>query len=326
MNTGHYEISTEHAATGIVRRIRDIPPLHYTFEIESFSFLLDSKVDAIDSEKFEVGDYKWKLSLYPSGNRKGNGNGYVSLDLAMVETNDLPLNWELNVEFRFFVFDQIRDKFLTIQFGDNEKVKRFHRMKTKWGIDQVISLDIFNDSGYGYLVDDHCIFGVEILIIKGTGKGEIHSMQKLTPGSTSYKFRIENYSTRGQSPLESKIFTIGDQKWYIPYPKLMLYPIGDSRAKEALSLYLYSKNDSTAETLSKSKVVAKYKLRLLDQRNGNHLEKTTDLNRFESDSSGWGYINFCALNDVKDQSKGYLVDNTLLIEIDFIFISVVKLI
>jgi hypothetical protein len=56
-----------------------------------------------------------RLVLYPNGNKKSNGNGHISLYLAIAATDDLPLGWEVNVNIRFFVFDQIRDKYLTIQ-------------------------------------------------------------------------------------------------------------------------------------------------------------------------------------------------------------------
>jgi hypothetical protein len=56
-----------------------------------------------------------KLVLYPNGENNGNGKGHVSLYLAIAVTNDLPLGWEVNVNIRFFLFDQIRDKYLSIQ-------------------------------------------------------------------------------------------------------------------------------------------------------------------------------------------------------------------
>ncbi|KAM7273129.1 hypothetical protein ACFE04_027793 [Oxalis oulophora] len=298
----------EHNTTaGIIRNIRDIPPIHYTFQIESFSSLLNSKVKTFESGPFEVGGYKWKLSLYPFGNE--NGNGYVSLYLSMVETNSLPINWEINVEFRFFVFDQIRDKFLTVQYGDG--VRRFHKMKTKWGMDQLISLDVFNESSNGYLFDDRCIFGVEIFIIKGNSKGEIYSMQELTPAST-YKLRVENFSW-WKRYLESEIFTIGSYNW-----KLMVYPMGDGRSKGSLSLFLKPENFPF-----KSKVYAEYNLRMIDQKNGKHHEKSGQ-SLFDNINSGWGFTNFCSLSDIKNESNGYLVNNTLLFEVEFIFISIVK--
>jgi hypothetical protein len=62
-----------------------------------------------------------RMVLYPNGNTNSNGNGHISLYLAIIATNDLLLGWEVNVRIRFFVFDQIRDNYLSIQgtFAEN---------------------------------------------------------------------------------------------------------------------------------------------------------------------------------------------------------------
>lgn len=56
-----------------------------------------------------------RVFLYPNGNKKSGVKGHISLYLAMSETNHLPLCWEVNVSFKFLVYDQIRDKYLTLQ-------------------------------------------------------------------------------------------------------------------------------------------------------------------------------------------------------------------
>ena len=56
-----------------------------------------------------------RLLLYPHGNKKRNGDGCISLYLQIAETETLPLGWQINVNFKLFVFDQIQDKYLTIE-------------------------------------------------------------------------------------------------------------------------------------------------------------------------------------------------------------------
>jgi hypothetical protein len=56
-----------------------------------------------------------RLVLYPNGKKNSNGNGHISLYLAIANTKDLQLGWEVNANIKFFVFDQIRDKYLCIQ-------------------------------------------------------------------------------------------------------------------------------------------------------------------------------------------------------------------
>ncbi|MCD9638681.1 hypothetical protein HAX54_022803 [Datura stramonium] len=57
----------------------------------------------------------WKLCLYPNGDEERGGKGHISLYLAITDTDGLPLGWEVNVSFKFLIFDQTRDKYLTIQ-------------------------------------------------------------------------------------------------------------------------------------------------------------------------------------------------------------------
>lgn len=56
-----------------------------------------------------------RLCIYPKGNKKADGDNHISLYLQMAETDKLPLGWEVNARFSLFVFDHVRDRFLTIQ-------------------------------------------------------------------------------------------------------------------------------------------------------------------------------------------------------------------
>ena len=44
-----------------------------------------------------------------------NGIGHISVYLAIVDTEKYTPGWEVNVSFKLFMFDQTRNKFLTIQ-------------------------------------------------------------------------------------------------------------------------------------------------------------------------------------------------------------------
>ncbi|XP_065870074.1 MATH domain and coiled-coil domain-containing protein At3g58370-like [Euphorbia lathyris] len=107
--------------TEVKQELRDLPPAHYLFKIENFSLLSDAKVDSYESSDFEVAGYKWKLSVYPEGKKKG----YISLYLILSESNSLPLHQEVNVSFKLFVYNQILDKYLAVQ-GINCFVANLH--------------------------------------------------------------------------------------------------------------------------------------------------------------------------------------------------------
>ncbi|MBA0791488.1 hypothetical protein Gohar_016065, partial [Gossypium harknessii] len=137
-------------------------------------------------------------------------------------------------------------------------IKRYYQMKTEWGIAQLLSLDHFNEASNGYLVDDCCTFGVEVFVIKQTGKLERLSMMKQPP-NTTITFQLQNYSKLYYERYTSSVQTIGDSKW-----ELIVYPRGNGTAKNiALSVFL---GLVEAQKLPpKGKVYAKYKLRVRDR-------------------------------------------------------------
>ncbi|XVE76887.1 hypothetical protein DITRI_Ditri13aG0016400 [Diplodiscus trichospermus] len=253
---------------GIIRLTRDLPPAHYLFKINSFSLFAEAEsIEKYESGVFESGGYKWRLLLYPNGNTKGNGDGCISLYLQIAETETLPLGWQVNVNFKFFVFDQIRDKYLTIE--DAGAVKRFHQMKTEWGFDQLLLLECFNDASNGYLVNDSCIFGAEVFVIEYKAYWEELSMIK-QPAGNPISFKIENFSKLDKECYDSPLQSVAGFKW-----NLSVYPNGDSRSKgTSLSLFLCLAEASGVPP--ERSLYVEYKLRVLDQISSNHKECSSE--------------------------------------------------
>ncbi|XVE67967.1 hypothetical protein DITRI_Ditri09bG0030600 [Diplodiscus trichospermus] len=295
---------------------RDLQPAHYLFNIESFSLLVDTGVEKYESHAFEVGGYNWRLSLYPNGNKKSNGDGFISLYLQIEDTENLPRTWEVNVNFRFFILDQIRDKY-SIEESDGV-INRFYQMKTEWGIAQLLSLDHFNDASNGYLVDDYCTFGVEIFVIKQTGKLERLSMIKQPPNNT-ITFRLENYSKSYSDSYSSHVQTIGDSKW-----KLLVHPRG-TVAWRNLSFSMFLELVEANNLPPKRKVYAQFKLRVKDRYNSNNNHERTAHKWFTAEIGNWGFPSFMPLGDLQDKTKNYIVYDTLMVEAEIIIVSKVKL-
>eukprot|EP00258_Populus_trichocarpa_P046511 XP_024462530.1 ubiquitin carboxyl-terminal hydrolase 12 isoform X1 [Populus trichocarpa] len=155
---------------GAVATVSDAPPIHYMVKIESFSSLGKNAVETYESGVFEAGGYKWKLVLYPNGNKSNNVKDHISLYLAMVDASSLPRGWEVNVIFRLFLLDQNKDSYLVIQAG---KERRFHGLKLECGFDQFIKLSTFNDARYGFVLEDTCVLGAEVFVCgeRSRGKG-----------------------------------------------------------------------------------------------------------------------------------------------------------
>lgn len=305
------------ASADITRTFRDAPPAHYTLKIENFSLFSNAKVDNFLSGDFEVHGYKWRLTLYPNGNKKSGGrNEYLALYLTLSASNVLPLDKEVYVNFKLFVYNHIKDKFLIIQDA-NETVRRFHGMKTEIGFDQLLPLKTFNDASNGYLVDDCCIFGVELFVLKHTGKGECLSMIK-QPSTTTFTWTIQDFAALDQESCRSQVFPAGRHNW-----TLVVFPVGDSTEKgKSLSLYLALED---YESLSFGRnIYAEFTLRVRDQLSGNHLEKEAHCH-FSTSVKDWGHLNFLTLEDLNNQSKGFLANDTLVVQVQIHVITVSKL-
>ena len=136
-------LNIKYSIAAITRSTRDLPPAHFSLKIESYSLLSQAVLEKFESCVFEACRHKWwtlmlylrnflfhqinsiclvshlffsrRLYLYPRGKAKIIGTGHISLYLAIAETEKLPLGWEVNASFKFFLFDQIRDMYLTIQ-------------------------------------------------------------------------------------------------------------------------------------------------------------------------------------------------------------------
>ncbi|XP_028116270.1 uncharacterized protein LOC114314038 [Camellia sinensis] len=172
----------------VTRSLRDIPPAHYLLKIESFSLLsqllLDVGMKNYESDIFEASGYKWKLSLYPSGDKERKGKGHISLYLLIAETND-----------------------------HNGKVKCFHLMKTEFDFPQLLPFGTFNDAANGYLIRDTCLFGAEV-VMNCTGRGECLTLLKKGLDIT-YTWKIDKFSSLVSKIHYSDVFTIGNQEWYM---------------------------------------------------------------------------------------------------------------
>ncbi|KAJ6860214.1 MATH domain and coiled-coil domain-containing protein [Populus alba x Populus x berolinensis] len=297
----------EKVALDTVREERHVAPAHYTMKIDSFSLLSDmvakSYLEQYESREFEASGYKWKLVLYPNGNKSRNGDGYISLYLVIADTTGFPPGWEINVIFNLFVYDQIQDKYLTI--GDG-RLRRFCAIKNQWGFPQVLPLNTFNNASNGYLIDDSCVFGAEVFVIKSEGKGEHFSMIK-DPSDGTFTWEVEYFSGLTEEFYYSKVYLAGGHKW-----KLKLFPKGDIKQRgKFLSLFL--ELDDCTKYHTGWKLFVEFTLRIKDQVQSQHHEQTIH-KWFSASVKNWGLPSFKSLTDIKNPSNNFIVNNTLIVE------------
>ncbi|KAF2294674.1 hypothetical protein GH714_014832 [Hevea brasiliensis] len=311
------ELAIKEEQTEIIRELRDLPPAHYIFKIENFSYLSNAKLESYESSDFEVGGHKWRLSLYPKGNKKGNDkNEHVSLYLVLAESNAFALHKEVNVYFKLFVYNQIQDKYLVVQDAKG-KVRRFRGAKTEWGFDKLVSLSAFNDASNGYLVDDCCIFGAEIFVIERTTKGECVSIVKELANSNTYTWKIQKFSDWNQVGYTSQVFCY----WWIQMEFDALSQWVFRRERQML-VHVFTLGGFKT-FLSGQKLYTGFILRVRDQLFGVHREQKAN-NKFCTSANNWGFTKLIPLSDLNDASKGFILDNTVIVEVEITLMTVIK--
>ncbi|KAL3750476.1 hypothetical protein ACJRO7_011475 [Eucalyptus globulus] len=259
---------------------KTVSEAQYVVKIQSYSSLSKNSADKYESGVFQAGGYKWKLVLYPNGNKSKNVEEHVSLYLSIVETSSLPSGWGVHALVRFFLRDQDKDNDLIIQDA-MRKEWHFHRTKLECGFDQFIPLKTLNDAQNGYLVDDTC----------STGQGENLLMIK-DAISQKHMWKVNNFSNLDEEFYESKVFIAGNQKW-----KIRLYPNGEGSGLGGfVSLYL---EPADRDTLPPgTKIFAGFTLRQW----------------FSASIKDWGWATFTSHADFRSPNTGYLVKDTCKVE------------
>ncbi|XP_052185449.1 uncharacterized protein LOC127797028 [Diospyros lotus] len=284
---------------------REAPPAHYLLKIQSFNSLLRSCLEKYSSDKFEVGDYKWRLTIYPGGNKQRGGQGHISIFLTLVDTSSLPVGWELHAVFNFFVYDQLRDKYLSL--ADNQ-LRRFHAMKTEWGEAKFVELQVFNDSSNGYLINNACVFGAEVFVLKQTRKAEcLLTFEK--PNVGSYTWTINRFFAQTCfDHHESQWFVAVGHRW-----RILIYPQGYGDGKgNSVSVFL-SLDESSLP--ANTRLVVSCIIRMFDQNElkADPFEFTGD-NHFGESCLLWGAPKFMPLSNLRNPKQTYLVGDTCVME------------
>ncbi|KAB5516029.1 hypothetical protein DKX38_026677 [Salix brachista] len=294
-----------HLRQNTARKERHVAPAHYSMKIDSFSLL---------SEMVDNSLRILKLVLYPNGDKSRNVEGYISLYLVMADTTGFPPGWEINAIIKFFVFDQLQDKYLTI--GDGS-LRRFSAIKNKWGLSQMLSLSIFNNASNGYLIGDSCVFGVEVFVIKNEGKGEHFSMIKDPSGGT-FTWEVQKFSELTAEFYYSPVYLAGRHQW-----KLKLFPNGNTQPRgKHLSLFLELRDCTKFH--AGWKLFVEFTLRIRDQVCWSHHHEETLRKWFDASENDWGLTSFISLTDIKNQLNNFVVNDTLIVEGVLNCLSVLK--
>nr|XP_027083435.1 MATH domain and coiled-coil domain-containing protein At2g05420-like [Coffea arabica] len=149
-------------------------------------------------------------------------------------------------------------------------------MNKEWGIARLLSQNVFNDSKKGYLIQDKCMFGVEIFANRCTGRGECLAFPEKID-SIPCTWKVNAFSALSNATYSSDEFTMGSYKW-----KLLLYPKGDctQEGRRNLSIFL-----TLADMKTAARVHAKFTLSIENQKDKEHKKFTGDISDGESSAT-----------------------------------------
>nr|GMN19061.1 hypothetical protein TIFTF001_039712 [Ficus carica] len=134
----------------------------FTWKIENFSNLIVGK---LYSDIFDAGGYKWRILIFPKGNKKSDG---LSIYLDAADSATLPSGWSRHARFSISVISQT-PKFTVTQESENT----FNAGQNDWGFTSFMPLSELNDPVKRYLVHGSCTVEAEVMLNEEQIKEEL---------------------------------------------------------------------------------------------------------------------------------------------------------
>ncbi|XP_004306450.1 PREDICTED: MATH domain and coiled-coil domain-containing protein At3g58370-like [Fragaria vesca subsp. vesca] len=128
----------------------------FTWKINEFSTLINKCY----SDVFVIGGFKWRVSLFPKGNKAENS---ISIFLDVADALTLPSGWTRYAGFSFTLVNQLDRK--SSKTEDTEHV--FNAKENDWGFTTFMPLSEIHDLTESYLVNDICIVEAKVSVRKG---------------------------------------------------------------------------------------------------------------------------------------------------------------
>ncbi|CAL0299471.1 unnamed protein product [Lupinus luteus] len=138
----------------------------------------------------------------------------------------------------------------------------------------------------------------------------MENQQRSDETAETFTWTIKSFS-KLRNKLYSEIFFIGGHPW-----RLFIFPKGNN--VDYLSIYLDA-GDSANLPYGWSRL-AKFKLSLINKVNSKMTKTKETEHEFNARESDWGFTSFIPLNEIWDTRKGFIVDDTCIIEAE-IFVT-----
>ncbi|BFG20868.1 hypothetical protein CerSpe_071430 [Prunus speciosa] len=127
------------------------------------------------------------------------------------------------------------------------------------------------------------------------------------PLSARFTWTIESFSRLNTKKLYSDIFLVGGYKW-----RILIFPKGNN--VDHLSMYL-DVADSGTLPYGWSRY-AQFSLSIVNQIHSKYSIRKETQHQFNARESDWGFTSFMPLGELYDPSRGYIVNDTCIVEAD----------
>ncbi|KAK9283434.1 hypothetical protein L1049_011676 [Liquidambar formosana] len=127
------------------------------------------------------------------------------------------------------------------------------------------------------------------------------------PPSARFTWTIENFTRLNAKKLYSDVFYVGGYKW-----RVLIFPKGNN--VDHLSMYL-DVADSATLPYGWSRY-AQFSLAVINQIHNKFTVRKDTQHQFNARESDWGFTSFMPLSELYDPGRGYLVNDTCIVEAD----------
>eukprot|EP01126_Amoeba_proteus_P007613 TRINITY_DN12732_c0_g1_i3.p1 TRINITY_DN12732_c0_g1~~TRINITY_DN12732_c0_g1_i3.p1 ORF type:complete len:999 (-),score=186.64 TRINITY_DN12732_c0_g1_i3:152-3148(-) len=261
-----------------------------TWVIRNFTKIEEKKVI---SQLFQIGGVHWRLIVYPRGSQNDDN---LSLYVEVANPEELTPDWSYLTNFSFTVVSQTSpDKKMTREVIGH----RFYENHTDLGFLQMVKRNVLYDSKFGFLTQDQLIIEFDMEVIENTIYG-------LDAMSNSLTWKVQNF-TSIRDRVSSFKFEVGGCTWM-----MSMYPRGKGNRNSCLSLYL-----KVADSSSLAPgwfYLVNFQFSLVNQATGAKFCRQESKN-FRNGVEDWGFPQFVKLNTLFNLETGYLMNETILIEL-----------
>ncbi|KAJ4884465.1 TRAF-like family protein [Raphanus sativus] len=294
-------------STTVREETRTRPPLSYCVKFESFATmanLVKENGDKYESRPFSAGGYNWTFLIYPNANKPEGSGGYVSLYVKIDNSSLITTHNEVYAWIKFLTYKSTTDTYHELHATE---AQRFHLFKQQYGMLTFLEIGYYQNPAYGFIFNGgQSVFGVDIVVSKPSAWEDVSYEQNIRDPVLDW--RIIKFSVGDHVSYTSDTFSSGGRNWI-----LKVYPNGvGSATGNSLSLYLLS--------ASNQKGYVKAKFRVINQTPSNNVEKQVE-GWPNAQENGWGVDKLIPLADIKDTSKGFLVNDVIRFEVEILAFS-----